>query len=1046
VRPVSPLSPGPFALAWALGLLAPASPLAAVSASAIDFSRDIRPILSENCFRCHGPDEAARESGLRLDRRDGATQPAKSGLRAIAPEDPDESEMLLRVLDERDPMPPAETGKRLTPLEVDRLRAWIRAGAPYDQHWSFRPIVAPVPPAGHPAASVRNPVDSFILARLDAEGLAPAPEADRTTLLRRVTFDLTGLPPSPAEYDAFLRDSHPDAYERVVDRLLASPAFGERMATDWLDVARYADSNGFFRDNTRQIWLWRDWVVDAFNHNQPFDAFTVEQLAGDLLPSPTVAQRIATGFNRNHMVTGETGVIDEEYRVEYVADRLETTGNVWLGLTLGCARCHDHKYDPLSQREYYQLFAFFNTGVEKGLVNPDDPPPVLEVPDAVQQRALADLADRERRADSALETALAADEARRRGWETRLRVRLPGPTSAALAHESAEPPADGGSVAPGAARLVGPRRHESGVVGDALALDGPQHLEFPADLPIQGDRPWTLGFWVNPAAPGLGLLRKRDGERGLDVRWSRGRLEVSLVHAKRDDALEVAATVALPRSEWSHVVVAYDGHRRAAGMKLFVNGQTLLTEIRRDTLHGAADTTVPLEFGVAGSGVRFYGLMDEVRVLPVALAGTDVRSWYWSERLARVLATADEQRDARQRAWARQGFIEEAGAPAQRVGWDDLRSIHTEQAALRAAIPRTLVMAETTPARRTHVLQRGAYDQPAEPVSPGVPGVLPPLPAGEPPNRLTLARWLVRPDHPLTARVTVNRFWLQVFGEALVDTIGDFGSQGSLPSHPELLDWLARHFIDSGWNTKELLRLLVTSATYRQSSVPTPATLQRDPANRLLARGPRFRLSAEMLRDQALAVSGLLVTRRGGPPVRPPQPPGIWEAVSYNGELTYESDRGEGRWRRSLYSYWKRAAPPPSLQTFDSPTRETCTLRRPRTNTPQQALALLNDETQVEAARTLAARVLDDEAALDSRLRSLFARATGRWPEDPERAALQGLLDRQRARFAADLAAARTLVDIGESPRGRDRAPDELAAWTLVAQTVLNLDEVITRR
>ncbi len=712
----------------------------------------------------------------------------------------------------------------------------------------------------------------------------------------------------------------------------------------------------------------------------------------------------------------------------------------------GVERGHDHKYDPISQREYYQLFAFFNTGVDAGLVNPDDPPPVLEVPTLAQRPIFAKLDTRMRAAEAALHQSLESETARLAQWEIAERARRPGPVRGSLAHDAAEAPTEGVKGPARYPRLIGPRRHEAGVVGQALLLDGPQHLEFSPDLPIRADQPWTIGFWVNPGAPSIGILRKRTDQRGLDMRWSRGRLEISLSDAPADNAVRVRSVPILQRAEWSHLVLAYDGTARAAGLRLFVDGRSVSLEVLQDALSGTAETTGSLDVGVSASGERFHGLLDELHVLPEAATAEEVRTWYWSERLVGVLRIAADQRDARQWDYTQRGFVEIAGTPRQRECLEQLDRARADLATLRAQIPRTLVMEESSPQRATHVLRRGAYDQPAERVQPGVPAVLPPLPPAAQPNRLTLARWLVQPDHPLTARVTVNRLWLQCFGEGLVETVGDFGSQGSLPSHPELLDWLARRFVDSGWNTKQLLRLIVTSATYRQSSVPTPEKLQRDPANRLLARGPRFRLSAEMLRDQSLAVSGLLVRKIGGPPVRPPQPPGIWEAVSYNSELSYEPDTGEGRWRRSLYSYWKRTAPPPSIQAFDSPTRETCTLRRPRTNTPLQALALLNDEAQVEAARVLAATVLSRAGLPASRLDALFARATGRGPSETERATLERLLERQLKRFTDHPSLARELNGIGEAPHGRTLPAAELAAWTLVAQTVLNLDEVITRR
>jgi hypothetical protein len=845
--------------------------------------------------------------------------------------------------------------------------------------------------------------------------------------------------------DAFLADRSPQAYERAVDRLLALPAFGERMAVDWLDAARYADSNGLFRDNTRQAWPWRDWVVDAFNRNLPYDQFTVEQLAGDLLPNPSDSQRIATGFNRNHVVTGETGIIDEEYRVEYVADRLETTATVWLGLTVGCSRCHDHKYDPLSQRDYYQLFAFFNSGVEKGLVSPDDPPPVMDVTTPAQRAELSRLGEARRAAEAAwklreqpLAPALAA-------WEGRAASELRAPSGAGVTRVDFEPDAS----TPGVVERGNVYR-ETGVVGKAAVFDGMQHVELPSSSPLVADRPWTIGVWVKPSCSLVCVVSKiqPDGDRrGFELLWAKGQLQVNLVNTWVTSAIEVVTRDAAKRSDWTHLVVSYDGSRQARGVRIFADGVEAPVSVTRDTLQGSISNDEPLRIGRRDSGLGFYGQIDEFVFVPQALAAGDVRTWYWGERLHGVLAAGGTARDARQRKLLLDCYVEREGDEALRTLHRAAARAREAEEGFRANLPKTLVMQEVAQPRKTHVLKRGQYDAPGEVVEPGVPAVLPALPESAPRNRLGLARWLVDPANPLTARVAVNRLWLQCFGEGLVATLNDFGAQGELPSHPELLDWLAARFVADGWDVKQVLRLLVTSATYRQASAATPASLQADPANRLLARGPRFRLPAEMIRDQALAVSGLLVPTRGGPPVKPYQPPGLWEAVSYNGELSYQSDAGDGLWRRSLYTYWKRTAPPPGIQVLDGPTRETCVVRRPRTNTPLQALLLLNDEGFVEAARALADAVLavgprsDEQRVID-----LFRRATARLPEAREAAALLGLRERQQARYAANPAAARQLVAVGASPRGRDRDPVELAGWTIVAQAVLNLDEVVTRR
>jgi hypothetical protein len=1038
------------------GLAAGAGQLGAAENGAppIDYNRQIRPILSDNCFRCHGPDEGSREAKLRLDVRDAALQPAKSGAIAIVPGDPAKSELLLRITDAHEPMPPEESGKKLKPAEVALLRQWIAEGAPYAPHWAFVPPVAPTPPRSHRSGWVRNEIDRFILARLEQEKLSPAPEAEKATLLRRVSLDLTGLPPTVEALDAFLADPRPDAYERAVDRLLASPHFGERMATDWLDAARYADSNGFFRDNTRQIWPWRDWVIQAFNRNQPFDQFTIEQLAGDLLPNPTPAQRIATGFNRNHMVTGETGVIDEEYRVEYVADRLETTSTVWLGLTVACARCHDHKYDPISQRDYYQLFAFFNSGVEKGTITPDDPPPVMDVTSPEQKQELDRLVAARQTAESAL--AQRTDPLRPviAAWETTASAELQPPREGVTAHVEFEPEAargtDGGAGLRAAEK--GAVYYQPGLVGQSAMFDGMQHLELPADTALEADRPWTIGLWVKPTGSLVGVLSKIEptgDRRGFELIWAKGQLQINLVDRWVVSAIEVTTREPIKRSDWNHVIVSYDGSRRAAGLRVFGDGVEIPLTVGRDSLQGPISNREPLRIGRRDSGLGFYGQLDEFRLLHRTVGAAEARAWYWSDRLHGILTLDAAKRDARQRKLLLDYYVERHADAATREAHRVAALRREDEEAYRAKLPKTLVMQEVAAPKPTHILKRGQYDAPGEVVTGDVPSALSPWPEGAPRNRLGLAQWLVAPSHPLTARVAVNRLWLQCFGEGLVPTLNDFGLQGELPSHPELLDWLAVRFVSGGWNVKDMLRLMVTSATYRQASAPAQELLERDPNNRLLARGPRFRLPAEMIRDQALAVSGLLVDKQGGPPVKPYQPPGLWEAVSYNGELSYETDRGEGLWRRTVYTHWKRTSPPPGVLVLDGPTRETCVVRRPRTNTPLQSLLLLNDETYVEAARVLAATTLGTVrtgAAPEEMARAMFRRVTARVPEPVEIAALRDLYTRQKTRFASDRDAAGKLIGVGMSPRGRELDPVELATWTVVGQALLNLDEVVMRR
>jgi len=1032
-------------VAGALALLASV----ASAAAPIDFNRQVRPLLSENCFACHGPDEAACEKNMRLDRRDDVLRPAKSGALPIVPGKPEESEIFLRITDAHDAMPPAETGKKVMPQQVAILRQWIAEGANYATHWSFVPPVAPTVPGLGESKGARNEIDAFVRARLRQENQRPAREADRATLLRRVAFDLTGLPPAPAALDAFLADTRSDAYERAVDRLLASHHYGERMAADWLDAARYADSNGFFRDDVRQAWPWRDWVIGAFNRNLPFDQFTVEQLAGDLLPSPTVEQRIATGFNRNHSVSGEGGIIDEEYRVEYVADRLETTSTVWLGLTVGCARCHDHKYDPLPQRDYYRLFAFFNSSVEKGQVKEDDPPPVMDVTRPAQQAELDRMVGARKEAEAAFARVTSPLEPRVAEWEAGAAGELRSPADKLVAHVDFEAEPKSGATLPRAVEKGGVY-YESGVLGRAARFDGMQHFELPADVAIESDAPWTIGLWIKPSGPLSCVISKVEpsgDRRGFEIINRKGQLLINLIDRWVVSAIEVITLAPLKR-EWAQVVVSYDGSRRAAGLKVYIDGQEAAFNVIRDSLQGAIANREPVRIGRRDAGLGFNGELDEVRILHRATTAREARAWYWSDRLQGVLAVAPAKRTAPQKKLLMGYYVERHADDGAREAQRVAAEARAAEEAFRVRLPKTLVMHEVGTPRPTHVLKRGQYDALGEKVTPGVPEALPPLAADLPSNRLGLARWLTSPNHPLTARVAVNRLWHQCFGEGLVSTLNDFGSQGEVPSHPELLDWLATRFVASGWDMKAMLRLIVTSATYRQSSVPpSPQWVERDPANRLLAHGPRFRLSGEMIRDQALAASGLLIDRVGGPPVKPYQPPGLWEAVSYDGELTYEVDRGEGLWRRTVYSHWKRTSPPPGVLMFDGPTRDICVVRRPRTNTPLQALMLLNDETYVEAARALAAEELQRrDASAEERLAGMFRRALGRPANAAELSALRDLHRWQRERFAARPDAARALLNVGFSPRGRELDPTELAALTVAGQTLFNLDEFVTRR
>ncbi len=1042
----------------------------------LSFGRDIRPILSDKCFPCHGPDAESRQAELRLDLRADAVAD-RGGHAAIAPGNVLASRLIARVTaSDPDQRMPPDGKKQLTAREIELLGNWIRQGAAYSRHWSLEVPVKPVVPVVPRAKQPKNPIDAFVEDRLREHGLTLAGEAQSDTLLRRVTLDLTGLPPTLAELQAFresLREpgADPEAcYERVVDRLLGSKHFGEHLAVAWLDAARYADTNGYFGDKPRQMWLWRDWVINALNANMPYDQFTIEQLAGDLLPDATLQQRIATGFNRNHMANNETGIIDEEFRTEYVVDRVHTTMTTWLGLTAQCAQCHDHKFDPISQREFYQLFAFFNNVPENGLITQDDPPPRIEVPSVRQTRRLAELQAASREAMDAFEPVRKQLLAAITSWEADApSILAKPPSNSVVFHESFDGGVNQDVSSAGTALQFVP-----GLLGQSVSFDATRHVEVEL-RDFQADGPWTIGFWMMPdgslSCP-VSLIEPTGNRRGIEVLLAKGLLKVHLVDCWGVSQIEVSTTRPMTARNWHHVVVCYDGSRKAKGLHVFVDGEREEIAVRRDTLDGSLANAEPLRIGRRDSGLGFYGRIDEVRIVADKMNGKAVRDWFWSERIRSILAVAADKRSAADVEALLDFQLERFGTPSERAARQRVTAARQAERKLRDAVPTALVMQELKTPRTTHVLQRGQYDKPLAPVLPDVPASIAPWPDGAPRNRLGLARWIVAPQNPLTARVAVNRFWQQCFGEGLVRTVDDFGSQGEPPTHPELLDWLAVTFRESGWNIKQLLRQIVTSRTYRQRSQFTTPVAQTewsdhggafkdlesinapavfDPENRLLARGPSGRLSAEMLRDQALAVSGLLVPAIGGPSVKPYQPPGLWEAVSYNGEESYLADTGSGLWRRSLYTYLKRQSPPPSLLTFDGPTREKCSIRRAPTNTPLQALLLLNDETFLEASRKLASRALASRPGSGHptdawRLQFVWRAILSREAHDEELELLDGLLNRQRSRFVAHPDAAQRLLAIGASSLDPISDPGELAAWTVVVHSVFNLDEAITKR
>lgn len=991
------------------------------------YNRDIRPILMENCFSCHGPDSAARKADLRLDQRDAAIE-----TESIVPGDPELSELIYRVEsdDEFEIMPPPSSHKTLTTEQKATLRRWVEAGAEYEPHWSFIPPQRPELPEISEPSWVRNEIDAFILDRLEQAGLSPMPEADRRTLARRASLDLTGLPPAPEAVEAFVNDPSPEAYDSYVDRLLASPQWGEHRARTWLDAARYADTHGLHFDNERTMWSYRDWVIKAFNQNMPFDQFTLEQLAGDLLPDRDLDQLIATGFNRCNITTNEGGTIPEENLVGYTRDRTETVATIFLGLTANCASCHDHKYDPLSQREFYQLAAFFNNTTQGAMDgNIRDTPPIIHVP-ADQDR------DRWKELSRVLAEARAASDAHKVEARSAFDRWLAEATADRV---TSEIPSEGQTLLAQLGEGISPGP------GGALELAGAGDFDT-SDA-------FTVSAWVKLPRRGMaGAVVARMDEasehRGWDL-WIEGnRVGTHIVHTWPGDAIKVVSKSEIERNRWTHVSVSYDGSGKAAGVSIALNGQPQGVDVVTNQLQGTIRTEVPLKVGQRNGSSRLEGAtIRDVRLYHRSLSTTELAALAGGDRTLRLVATNAESRPEEEINAAFDWWlahVDETNRDLQAT----LAALEAEEAEIKARGTIAHVTAERDQPATAFVLHRGEYDQRREEVSAGTPAILPPMDEGAPRNRLGLAQWLLRDDHPLTARVTVNRAWQELFGTGLVATAGDFGISGELPSHPELLDWLAVEFRESGWDLKHLYRLMVTSAAYRQSATVSAEALERDPQNRLISRGPRFRMDAEMIRDYALSASGLLAETIGGPSVKPYQPEGVWEAVAMPGSNTrfYEEDKGTGLYRRSLYTFWKRAAPPASMEVFNAPSREYCTVRRERTNTPLQALATLNDVQYVEAARHLAERALTSTCESDDdRVQAMAFRLVARPLDSEELEIVRASLGELLAHYQGHPEDASALIALGASPPNTELDAATLAAWTMLANQLMNLDEVLTK-
>lgn len=982
------------------------------------FNRDIRPIFSDRCWGCHGQDAANKGIRLRLDREESAKADLGGGRRAIVPGKPEESALLqrLQTANKALRMPPAHTGAALSAAEIATITQWVRDGAAWQKHWSFiAPQKATVP-------SGQNAIDFFVKQRLAKEGLAPSAAADKRTLIRRATFDLTGLPPTPEEVTAFVNDASENAYEKLLDRLLASTHYAERMAIRWLDAARYADTNGYQTDAERIMWRWRDWVIDAFHKNKPYDQFTMEQIAGDLLPNATLAQQIATGFSRNHRGNSEGGIVAEEYLMEYAADRVETMSTVFLGLTVGCARCHNHKYDPITQKEYYQLFSYFNNIGEPGrYLKFGNSAPFVAAPTAEQEAKLRELKAAlatDTKAFTQMEPAIAAAQAK---WEKTLATDT---------------------------RWMTREKLDGSLLEKPVAFDGTRLVEGGSEGTFGYQDRFTLMLRLKTSTGnGVVLQRMADDEAnpsGYGLHLENGKLQAHFAVRRLDDAILVETKRTLSRDAWHHVALSYDGSRSAAGVKVYVDGVEWELDAPLDALNQDFRSAGKIGFGGGGGWEKkFTGEMAEFRSYARVLSAGDVAMLAQAEPLGQLVRVPVAKRSAIQSAYLRQAFYELGAEPRIREVRDRARASAVNLEAYELTIPTVMVMRERAERPDNFVRIRGAYDKFGEKVDRVLPAALHAAPADATPDRLGLAKWLVDRQNPLTARVAVNRFWQMAFGVGLVKTAEDFGSQGDWPSHPELLDWLAVDFMENGWNVKRLWKTMLMSGTYRQASTVPNELRERDPENRLLARGPRFRLPAEMVRDQALRASGLMVDVTGGPSVKPYQPAGLW---SENGGADYKAEHGEGLYRRSLYTFWRRTSPPPFMATFDSALRESCTVREGRTNTPLQALHLMNDVQFLEAARALAQRAIQEGGAdTAARLERAFQLVLARSPREKEAAPLRGMLGYALDRYRTQPKEAAALLAQGESKRDASIDAAEHAAWTTVASMILNLDAAVTK-
>jgi len=1040
---------------------------AVCDAATIEYNRDIRPILSDNCFSCHGPDSAARQADLRLDNRQAALDSA-----AFVPGNVGESQLIARIFSD-DPvkvMPTPESHKTLSPEQKDLLKRWVESGAQYESHWSFTPPQKHDFPEVRNAAWARNPIDRFVLSKLEAAGLEPSVEADIRTLIRRVSLDLTGLPPTAAEVEAVVADPAPDRYERYVEALLTRQAWGEHRGRYWLDYARYADSHGIHFDNFREMYSFRDWVIDAFNSNMPFDQFTIEQLAGDLLPNATLDQQIASGFNRCNITTNEGGAITEEYQVLYTRDRVETTSAIWMGLTTGCAVCHDHKFDPISQKEFYELSAYFNNlnqNVMDG--NRKDTPPTIVVPNKEDRPRHTELVAATQSTQQAIDARKVAARSDFDSWTQNLQNNAATVIASLRALPSPifqVPFADNQSqtlafVVDGEQfrlPLSKPAKLSPGFVADqGWTVEAESTPKFDEIGKFEREQSFSVSTWVklgdnNQTGALLARMDEANVHRGWDLWVEGGRVGMHIINKWPENAVKSVSAQPLSPDVWHHVAVTYDGSSKAEGIKVIVDGVEVKSAIQQNSLSETIQTDTPFRIGGRSAGATATNaILQDVRIYGSVLSASDADTIRSVTRLVYLISKPPGTRNDAETDEVFGWFLRTQDNELITLQTTSV-AIEKERKEIEARGTIAHVMSEKAEPAKAFVLLRGDYDKRGDEVTARTPAVLPVMGEELPKNRLGLAKWLVNPSHPLTSRVTVNRFWQEIFGSGLVGSAGDFGITGETPTNPPLLDYLAIQFIDRHWDIKDFFRSMVTSATYRQSAVTTEQKQTVDPANELFSRGPRFRMDAEMVRDYGLSISGLLTGKIGGPSVRPYQPIGVWEAVAMPGSDTrdYKQDIGDNLYRRSMYTFWKRSAPPASMEIFNAPSREQCTVRRERTNTPLQALVTLNDPQLVEAARVLAQRVLllkdADKPQDDSqRLQALGLDILGRCWTGEEQAVILTSLTELRTYYTSVASDADALLAVGNAVRDASIPAVEHAAWTMLCNELLNLDEVLCK-